>query len=308
MMSRITSPHRRAGFTLLELLIVITVIGTLAAILLPALARAREQARRASCAVNLNQIGMAMRMYAQENERAFPWSGGAQNADCLFALYGHYLPEAHTFLCPSDPKGDYGLDQGERAIPENAWLDGDRSLRASYDYFGAYTRAPLRLPHPSRPIPKVPVMWDSGSGGKVNFTATGQTGTWSVGSMNHVPGGGNILWMDGSVSFLLAAEWVGGNLPIRPAGIDYQDPSLATVGPVAGTRSYVQPKPDPPKPEVVKRALTPEEKERQREKTEALLKRLRERRAAEAAGATQAEPGYMERAWTTFKRYVLYMN
>ena len=58
---------KRTGFTLIELLVVIAIIAILAAILLPALARAREAARRAACQNNLKQMGIVFKMYSGES-------------------------------------------------------------------------------------------------------------------------------------------------------------------------------------------------------------------------------------------------
>jgi prepilin-type N-terminal cleavage/methylation domain-containing protein len=170
---------RRSGaFTLIELLVVIAIIAILAAMLLPALSKARESGKRAACVNNLHQIGIGFAMFADDNNGQMPWAGASgpaaghtiwdhtQGVSYLGHLMeGRYLPEPsrdnHVIYCPAyqrrtsfdgspwsfayqDPPGATGgssrgwLD-GSGAL---CWKQGGRIVDAGYDYRDSMNPSP----------------------------------------------------------------------------------------------------------------------------------------------------------------------
>ena len=144
--SRRTPNHENFGFSLVELLLVISIIGVLASLLLPALSRAREAARRASCQSNLKQWGLVFRVYASESRggRWPPMQAQAPGSDSVLhgfcvspwmtPLRGDYLTDLGLLSCPSDLNSlasDSGSLSPEEVLAQRPWYAG-----RSYGYLG----------------------------------------------------------------------------------------------------------------------------------------------------------------------------
>lgn len=110
--------QQRRGFTLIELLVVIAIVAITAAILFPVFSRAREVARQSSCGSNMRQIGMAIRMYLQDNDgECFPhhlYDSDVEANGAVISLepekpwtviFSPYVKSHAVYYCPTDPVG-----------------------------------------------------------------------------------------------------------------------------------------------------------------------------------------------------------
>lgn len=127
---RAASRSSGQAFTLIELLVVIAIIAILAGMLLPSLAKAKESGRKIGCLNNIRQLGLACRMYVDDNENCYPFRFNQDTIKGWASVLQPYYISLKVLVCPSDgpnPASQRYLsepaDRADRSYMINAWDD-----------------------------------------------------------------------------------------------------------------------------------------------------------------------------------------
>jgi len=237
--------NTKDGFTLIELLVVIGIIAILAAMLLPALAAAKQRAVKAQCMNNLHQIGVAFNVYANDNNNLVPDTTGvsAWPWDMPSATVTNFLSSGltrDTFYCPANPDQNndtlwtyWMATYGYAVTGYGFWLKG--TARVPPQYGLARIMTPVQPPYTNAilPLMSLPVLSadatiSDGARIDLNYSYLGGgsftvvKGNWSkphrTSHLNgNMPAGGNQLYIDSHV------EWVKWQ-DMRVRTLDRQDP------------------------------------------------------------------------------------
>lgn len=238
-----------------EVLVAFGLIAVLAVVLLPSLARSRESAHRSSCMNNLKQLGLVMKMYANENRGYFPPLSPIANNWMMdaYAVYPEYLTDPNVLVCPTSPLaggspftlkhnaehpgahvGDFHPDCVSSLfyIYTGYLIVCDEQAAAVFD---AYYTMPAAALNRDLDV-EVPVWADSdritGNPGQNGIPVMWDRVPLNEVEFSHVPSGCNVLHMDGHVEFVrysyynnsnffpatrLSAETFGAVLPYLPS-------------------------------------------------------------------------------------------
>lgn len=217
---------KKRSFTLIELLVVIAIIAILAGMLMPALQRAREQARRANCTSNMKNIGLALKMYSESYSGRFPttpgkgkddtdWGTGytdEQSKSPLELLRANdFLAEYKVYVCPSSSVAEGKDNESNRDTLNYAQSAGDSNATLSYAYTSGMIEGDSQI---------------YGRGGScLAADLTGEeSGSTSGLQTNHTEFG-NILFLDGSVRGFTGKGW------FSPENSGWTDSSWSSANP-----------------------------------------------------------------------------